>query len=127
MKRFIALTFTVLAVFAGGGSARSSGATCSVSPDPVRSLPYPQTYSYFVSVQGAVANTDYDIWVSEPHNNQITQQHPASFVVTDASGAGTAQLNGNDPTHVLQPGTVSVKITTTGGGGRIAVCSFNVT
>jgi hypothetical protein len=114
------------ALFASGAGAGST-ASCSVSPDPIQSLPYPLDYYTTVTLTGADAGVTYYVWVSQPHNNQITQQHPETFLTTDSTGTGSTQINGNDPNHVLQPGTVNVKLTVWPSGAKVASCSFTVT
>jgi hypothetical protein len=108
-------------------SALAVSASCSVSPDPVQSQPYPTAYYYTVTLTGAAPDSYYYVWPSQPHNNQITQQHPIGFLVTDSTGTGSIQGDGNDPTHVLQPGTVNVKVTNYPSGAKVASCSFGVT
>jgi hypothetical protein len=117
--------FCALALILVPGTA-AVGASCSVSPDPVQMQPYPTYYGYTVTLTGAAPGSYYYVWPSQPHNNQITQQHPAGFMQTDVTGTGSLALNGNDPTHVLQPGTVNVKITNYPSGAKVAACAFTV-
>jgi hypothetical protein len=122
-----AFTLATVASVTAAPRASTASATCSVSPDPVQSQPYPTAYYYTVTLTGASPDSYYYVWPSQPHNNQITQQHPIGFLVTDSTGTGSIQGDGNDPTHVLQPGTVKVKVTNYPSGAKVASCSFGVT
>jgi hypothetical protein len=124
----VALAFLLVVEVAHADKpAAAALASCSVSPDPVQSQPYPTYYQYTVTLTGAAPDSYYNVWPSQPHNNQITQQHPGGFLVTDSTGTGSVPLNGNDPTHYLQPGTVNVKVTVYPHGATVASCSFGVT
>jgi hypothetical protein len=124
----VALAFLLVVEVAHADKpAAAASASCSVSPDPVQSQPYPTAYYYTVTLTGAAPDSYYYVWPSQPHNNQITQQHPIGFLVTDSTGTGSIQGDGNDPTHVLQPGTVNVKVTNYPSGAKVASCSFGVT
>ncbi len=126
MKVLLVIVLPTLALIASA-SAQPSSASCSAFPDPVQSQPYPTYYSTTITTIGAAPNTYYNLWLSEKGNNQITQQHPSGFFITDDTGMGSLPVNGNDPTHYLQPGAVSVKITAYTGGARLTTCSFQVT
>lgn len=120
-KIFLITCFTFLFLFASSiGTARST-ATCSITPNPVIA-----GQRYKVELFGGSPNTWYWSWVSQPKNNGITQQHAAGAFQTDATGYGYSDLDSLDPTHYLQPGELNAKVTTYGGGAKIAACSGTV-